>query len=238
MNKTDDNIKEYFLERSIQPAQDSWENLEKALAKKKIKQRWKYYFTGITATVVVLLVFILGIQTNPISEKEHIPVKSTNAIIVETQKKTYDEKVNKELVEIEKERYKLQQSIAAKSKKTENKQVLKKVAPILLDKNIHTKNIVIENTFKEVINKEEELEKTVNSYLEKAQIEARAQKILFGSSNYVDAQLLQKDVEETVNPSIPTKINHWLEQRIIQLKSTVVNSISKRSTNNNLINKN
>ncbi|MBB4118668.1 hypothetical protein GGR32_000948 [Mesonia hippocampi] len=237
MNKIDNNIKEYFLERSIQPAQDSWGNLEKALAKKKTKQRRKYYFTGITAAVVVLLVFVLGIQTNPISEKEHIPIKSTSPIIVETQKKTHDEKVNKELVEIDKERRKPQQNIVAKSKKAENKQALKKVAPILLDKNIHTKNIAIENTFKEVINKEE-LEKTVNSYLKKAQIEVRAQKILFGSSNYVDAQLLQKDVEETVNPSIPTKINHWLEQRIIQLKSTVVNSISKKSTNKNLINKN
>jgi len=252
--KFEEGIKERLEGRTIEPSVQSWDRLAKQLNKSNNKSTKKYWRIGIAASFLLVLIAIpfliqessqietksdsysieepkIEIQDDPV-----LPVNESDNI-VDNQKALATEAVvdsGKNQVETENESPgKSENSIkvsnkdyyADLSKPSSKNQVVSKTEPVLITEIDKSKvDKVLEEAKTPSGN---DLNEEVDSLLKAAQKQLFIKNEIMSSTQIVDVELLLREAEDEVTPSLKTKVYRVIESGFKKVKTAVAQRNNK-----------
>ncbi len=235
-NKFEQQLKEQFNEREIQPSKDSWSRLNSRLSIQKESNRNSFFWYSIAASFIGLLIISVlyfnkgNDQNNAIQvvesadENSHTPEIVTPNVFVE---KNSNDIVNKTQDHVEKIAIvQEEESVVAATKNND----FVKGASIIenLETKIELSDSIMNTKITEVIAHVNALEidagaltdAEVDSLLRNAQKEIFGDKIL-NQGNSVDALAMLNEVEEDLDQSFRNKVFESLKRKFIKAKTAV-----------------
>ncbi|NAS29456.1 hypothetical protein GTQ40_00585 [Flavobacteriaceae bacterium R38] len=247
LNNFEEQIKEKFSSRMIEPSENAWELLEKKMVQKKTNRfNYRYLYGAVAAVFIGIMVMLNFINTDVKNDNEPSVVESNPPTIEDSVTEKYKEQeidfskepVLTQVEETEKEAPK-KEDVLIKDNIIQNQEVVEidNDKTLLMNTKKETleslasveqkKDSLIDKKVIEVLASISELNEQngavtdaeINALLDKAQKEINAQRIL--KNNKVDATALLLDVEGEIDRSFRDKVFEAIKNGYSKVKTAV-----------------